>query len=92
MGLEQESENRQKRYERFYKYFSEGNEWEAIYKYNNDIYQKELEEEKRKKFVDKILLREELEKQIKEKEIKNYKEYLENEKFKKYFNEHNNKM
>ena len=92
LGLEQESENRQKRYERFYKYFSEGNEWEAIYKYNNDIYQKELEEEKRKKFVDKILLREELEKQIKEKEIKNYKEYLENEKFKKYFNEHNNKM
>ena len=92
LGLEQEAEKRQKRYERFYKYFSEGNEWEAIYKYNNDIYQKELEAEKRKKFVDKILLKEELEKQIKDKEIKDYQEYLENEKYKQFFNEHNNKM
>ena len=92
LGLEQEAEKRQKKYERFYKYFSEGNEWEAIYKYNNDIYQKELEAEKRKKFVDKILLKEELEKQIKDKEIKDYQEYLENEKYKQFFNEHNNKM
>ena len=92
LGLEQEAEMRKKRYEIFYKYFSEGNEWEAIYKYNNDIYQKELEKEKMKKLEDKILLKEELEKQIKDKALKEYNEYLENEKYKKMFNEHQNKM
>ena len=92
LGLEKEADMNKQRYERFYKYFSEGNEWEAIYKYNNDLYKKRLEEEKKKKFEDKILLREELEKQIKDKALKNYNEYLENEKYKKLFNEHQNKM
>ena len=92
LGFEHEAEMRKKRYERFYKYFSEGNEWEAIYKYNNDIYQKELEEAKKKKFENKILLKEALEKQIKDKEIRDYKEYLENEKYKKMFNEQQDKM
>ena len=92
LGLEHEAEMRKKRYERFYKYFSEGNEWEAIYKYNNDIYQKELEEAKKKKFENKILLKEALEKQIKDKEIRDYKEHLENEKYKKMFNEQQDKM
>ena len=92
LGLEHEAEMRKKRYQRFYKYFSEGNEWEAIYKYNNDIYQKELEEAKKKKFENKILLKEALEKQIKDKEIRDYKEHLENEKYKKMFNEQQDKM
>ena len=92
LGLEQEAEMRKKRFERFYKYFSEGNEWEAIYKYNNEIYEKELEEEKKKKFEDRILLKEELDKQIKDKTIKEYNEHLENEKYKKMFNEQQNKL
>ena len=92
LGLEQETEMRQKRYERFYKFFSEGNEWEAIYKYNHDIYEKELEKQKQKKLEDRIILKEELDKQIKEKELKEYQENLENEKFKKFFNERHNKL
>ena len=92
LGLEQETEMRKKRFERFYKYFSEGNEWEAIYKYNNEIYEKELEEEKKKKFEDRILLKEELDKQIKDKAVKEYNEHLENEKYKKMFNEQQNKL
>ena len=92
LGFDQEAEIRQKKYERFYKYFSEGNEWEAIYKYNNDIYQKELEEEKRKKLENKKLLKEELDKQVKDKTIKEYNEYLENERYKKIFNENQNKL
>ena len=92
LGLEQETEMRKKRYERFYKFFSEGNEWEAIYKYNHDIYEKELEKQKKKKLEDRILLKEELDKQIKEKELKEYQENLEKEKFKKFFNEHHNKL
>ena len=92
LGFDQEAKMRQKRYERFYKYFSEGNEWEAIYKYNNEMYEKELEEEKRKKLENKKILKEELEKQIKDKTIKEYNEYLENEKYKKMFNENQNKL
>ena len=92
LGLEHETEMRKKRYERFYKYFSEGNEWEAIYRYNHDIYEKELEKQKKKKLEDRIILKEELDKQIKEKELKEYKEHLENEKFKKFFNEEQNKL
>ena len=92
LGLEQETEMRKKRYERFYKFFSEGNEWEAIYKYNHDIYEKELEKQKKKKLEDRIILKEELDKQIKEKELKEYQENLEKEKFKKFFNEHHNKL
>ena len=92
LGLEQETEMRKKRFERFYKYFSEGNEWEAIYKYNNDLYEKELAEEKKKKFENRILLKEELDKQIKDKTIKEYNEHLENEKYKKMFNEQQQKF
>ena len=92
LGLEQETEMRKKRYERFYKFFSEGNEWEAIYKYNHDIYEKKLEKQKQKKIEDRIILKEELDKQIKEKELKEYQENLENEKFKKFFNERHNKL
>ena len=92
LGLEHETEMRKKRYERFYKFFSEGNEWEAIYKYNHDIYEKELEKQKKKKLEDRIILKEELDKQIKEKELKEYQENLENEKFKKFFTEQHNKL
>ena len=92
LGFDQEAEICQKKYERFYKYFSEGNEWEAIYKYNNDIYKKELEEKKRKKLENKKLLKEELDKQVKDKTIKEYNEYLENERYKKIFNENQNKL
>ena len=92
LGFEEEAELRQKKYERFYKYFSEGNEWEAINKYNNDIYQKELEEEKKKKLENKKLLKEELDRQIKDKALKEYNEFLENEKYKKMFNEHQIKL
>ncbi len=92
LGLEQASEIRKKKFEKFYKYFSEGNEWDAIYKYNNEMYKKQLEEEKRKKFENKILLRIELDKQIKEKAMREKKAYLENEKYKELFNENNKKM
>ena len=40
----------------------------------------------------KILLKEELDKQIKDKTIKEYNEHLENEKYKKMFNEQQNKL
>ena len=92
MGLEQEVEKRQKRFEQFYKYFSEGNEWDAICKYNRDMYEKDLLEEKKKKIENKKLLKEELDKQIKDKTIKEYKEFLENENYKKMFNEQQNKL
>jgi hypothetical protein len=45
-----------------------------------------------KKFENKKLLKEILEKQIKDKTIKEYNEYLENEKYKKMFNENQNKL
>ena len=92
LGLEQEVEKRQKRFEQFYKYFSEGNEWDAICKYNRDMYEKDLLEEKKKKIENKKLLKEELDKQIKDKTIKEYKEFLENENYKKMLNGQQNKL
>ena len=93
LGLDENTKKLKKRgYERLFKFFSEGNEWEAIVKYNKDLYDQEIEEEKRRKFENKIRLRKDLEKQIKEKVKRDYADSLEEKKYKQIFNEHNKQM
>ena len=93
LGLDENTQKLKKRgYERLFKFFSEGNEWEAIVKYNKDLYDQEIEEEKRRKFENKIRLRKDLEKQIKEKVKRDYADSLEEKKYKQIFNEHNKQM
>ena len=91
-NLEEQKKNSRKGYERLFKFFSEGNEWEAIDRYNRELYEKEIEEEKRRKFANKIKLKEDLEKQIKEKLKRDYEDSLEEKKYKQLFNEHNKQM
>ena len=86
-------ENKPKRgYDRLLKFFSEGNEWEAIDRFNKELYDQEMEEEKRRIFANKIKLKEDLEKQIKDKLKRDYAESLEEEKYRQLFNEHNKEM
>ena len=92
LGLDEKAEKPRKGYERLIKFFSEGNEWEAINKYNKELYEQEIEEEKRKIFFNKKKLKEDLENQIKEKLKKEYEETLEEKKYKELFNEHNKQM
>lgn len=93
LGLDENTNKQKKRgYERLFKFFSEGNEWEAIDKYNKELYDQEIEEEKRRKFAIKIKLKEDLEKQIKDKVKRDYIESLEEKKYKQIFNEHNKEM
>ena len=91
-NLEEKKKNSRKGYERLFKFFSEGNEWEAMDRYNRELYEQEIEEEKRLKFVKKKKLKEDLEKQIKEKLKRDYVESLEEEKYKQLFNKHNKQM
>lgn len=79
------------RMEKLYRYFSEGNEWEAINRYNKEIYDKEIMQEKLKKHEDKIKLKEGLDKQIKDKEKLDYIKSLEEIKFKQMMTEYNKK-
>ena len=92
LGLDEKAEKPRKGYERLIKFFSEGNEWEAINKYNKVLYDQEIEEEKRKISFNKKKLKEDLENQIKEKLKKEYEETLEEKKYKELFNEHNKQM
>ena len=64
----------------------------VIVKYNKDLYDQEIEEEKRRKFENKIRLKKDLEKQIKEKVKREYADSLEEKKYKQIFNEHNKQM
>ena len=92
LGLDEKAEKPKRGYERLFKFFSEGNEWEAINKYNKELYEQEIEEEKIRKFNNKMKLREDLENQIKEKEKRDYNNSLEEQKYKQLFNEYNRKM
>ena len=92
LGLDEKAEKPKKGYERMFKFFSEGDEWEAINKYNRELYEKEIEEKKQRIIFDKKKLREDLENQIKEKLKKEYEESLEDQKYKKLFKEHNKQM
>lgn len=92
LGLDEKTEKPKRGYERLFKFFSEGNEWEAINKYNKELYEQEIEEEKIRKFNNKMKLREDLENQIKEKEKRDYNNSLEEQKYKQLFNEYNRKM
>jgi hypothetical protein len=92
LGLDEKAEKPKRGYERIFKFFSEGDEWEAINKYNRELYEKENEEKKQKIIFDKKKLREDLDNQIKEKLKKEYEESLEAQKYKKLFKEHNKQM
>ena len=92
LGLDEKAEKPKKGYERLFKFFSEGNEWKAIDKYNQELYEQEIEEEKFRIFSNKNKLRQDLENQMKEKAKRDYIDSLEEEKFKQIFNEHNKKM
>ena len=92
LGLDEKAEKPKRGYERLFKFFSEGNEWEAINKYNKELYEQEKEKKKIRKFNNKMKLREDLENQIKEKEKRDYNNSLEEQKYKQLFNEYNRKM
>ena len=92
LGLDENAEKPKKGYERLFKFFSEGNEWVAIDKYNQQLYDQEVEEEKIRNFQNKRKLKEELDKQVKDKIKKEYEESLEEEKYRQSFNEYNEKM
>ena len=92
LGLDEKETKPKRGYERLFKFFSEGNEWEAIDRYNKELYDLEIEEEKRRKFAIKKKLREDLDKQIKDKLKRDYIESLEEKKYKQLFNEHNKQM
>ena len=92
LGLDEKETKPKRGYERLFKFFSEGNEWEAIDRYNKELYDLEIEEEKRRKFAIKKKLREDLDKQIKDKIKREYIESLEEKKYKQLFNEHSKQM
>ena len=92
LGLDENAEKPKRGYERLFKFFSEGNEWEAIDRYNKELYEQEIEEEKKRKFYNKQKLKADLEEQIKEKAKKDYIASLQEEKYKQLFNEHNQEM
>ena len=92
LGLDSNAEKPKRGYERIFKFFSEGNEWDAINKYNRELYEQEIEEKKQKIIFDKRRLKEDLENQMKEKLRKEYEGILEERKYKQFFNEHNKQM
>ena len=88
LGLDENAEKPKRGYERLSKFFSEGNEWVAIDKYNQKLYDEEVEEEKARTILNKRRLKEALDKQIKDKLKKEYEESIEEQKYRQSFNEY----
>lgn len=88
LGMDENAEKPVRGYERLSKFFSEGNEWMAIDKYNQKLYDQEVEEEKARTILNKRRLKEALDKQIKDKLKKEYEESIEEQKYRQSFNDY----
>ena len=91
LAEEEKKTNANKRYERL-DFSNEGDEWNAIAKYNRKLYEDQIKEEKMKDNELKRRNREDLDLQIKQKLRKEYEDDLKDKEYDTIFREHQKKM
>ena len=91
LAEEEKKENSNKRYERL-DFSNEGDEWNAIAKYNRKLYEDQIKQEKIKDNEIKRRNREDLDLQIKQKLRKEYEDDLKDKEYDTIFREHQKKM